>query len=76
MRGIAYLILTRSDSTTAAIRYERKTGLPIGGTFHSEKGEDYLNSMTNWLRRSPTAHANDRRIAQQVMLDLMDAFER
>jgi hypothetical protein len=63
-----------SGSTAAAIRYELKTGERVGGKFHSQKGNELLGKLEDWLLAHPTASAGDRAAAENLIKDLKDAF--
>jgi filamentous hemagglutinin len=63
-----------SGSTADAIRYEKKTGLPIKDRWHNQKGEDAIRFLEKWLRKNPTARLGDRAAAENMLLDLKDAL--
>ena len=42
-----------TGSTADAVRNELLTGLPTHGRFHSQKAQEYVNSLTNWLKKNP-----------------------
>lgn len=77
-----------SGSTADAIRQEIKTGQPVKGKMHSQKGEETMNSLADWMKKN---QANDNNInpydvnvtrsrpsdvdaAKNVYLDLKDAL--
>ncbi|MDP8927778.1 MAG: hypothetical protein M3O70_04155 [Actinomycetota bacterium] len=63
------------DGTTAdAVRNERLTGQPTYGRWHTQKAEDSLRGMENWLRRNPDASPSDRAIAEREIANLRDAL--
>lgn len=64
-----------TGSTADAIRDESETGEPVGGKFHTTKGEQYVNALTKWLRKKPDASESDRDSAQAMLDDLLDALE-
>ena len=61
-----------SGSTADAIT----TGEPVGGGWHSTKGEGYIIALEKWLTKNPTASSSDRAAAENVLLDLKDALGR
>jgi RHS repeat-associated protein len=63
-----------TGSTADAIRSELATGLPTGGTFHSQKGEEYITALTRWLNNNPNASSYDRITAQSLINDLQSAL--
>lgn len=75
-----------SGSTADAIRYERLTGQPIKGKFHTQKGEQMVRQLEKWLKNHPTSdpllnnaedfarRLNDRQVAESILLDLKDAL--
>ena len=50
------------------------TGTPVGGRFHSQKGQQYVNALTSWIRKNPNASANDISTAQLLLNDLTNAL--
>ncbi|GLZ51327.1 hypothetical protein [Actinomycetospora sp. NBRC 106378] len=65
-----------SGTTADAVRYERATGSPSGGKFHTEKANNTVRALRKWLRRNPEASAEDRALAQREFDDLLDALGR
>jgi len=65
-----------SGSTAAAIRQELKTGKPVGGSWHSQKGRDSIRNLNKWLKNNPTASAGDRAAAENIILDLRNALRQ
>lgn len=63
-----------TGSTADAIRYEAKTGLPVGGKYHTQKGREYKTALEKWLMKNPEAAQEDRHAAQAVLDDLSDAI--
>lgn len=63
-----------SGSTAEAIRYERETGLPVKGSFHSQKGRESIKNLNDWLRDNPKASPGDRAAAESMLRDLKNAF--
>jgi len=61
-----------TGTTADAVRNELATGLPTGGTFHSEKARMYINGLTNVLKADLSA--SDRLVAQSLFDDLVDAL--
>lgn len=64
-----------TGSTADAIRHERATGQPTYGTFHSQKGMQYIKALDNWLRKNLGASAYDRLVAESLKRDLQSALE-
>ena len=63
-----------SGSTADAIRFENETGLPVGGRFHTKKGEDSIRNLERWLENHPNASPGDKAAAENVIKDLTDAL--
>ena len=63
-----------TGSTADAVRNELLTGLPTGGRFHSQKAQDYINALQNFLRKNPNASNHDRMVAQSLLDDLTSAL--
>ena len=63
-----------NGSTADAIRYEKATGCPVGGRWHTRKGWDYVRALQRWLQQNPNASASDRQAAQDILDDLLDAL--
>jgi hypothetical protein len=64
-----------TGSTADAIRHEAKTGEPVGGKWHTEKGEQYSRALEKWLDKNPNASDSDRAAAQAMLDDLRNALE-
>ncbi|HEV2761787.1 MAG TPA: hypothetical protein VGV38_02240 [Pyrinomonadaceae bacterium] len=63
-----------SGSTADAIRHERATGQPVGGRWHTQKGQDTVRALEKWLKDNPAAKPGDRAAAENVIKDLKDAL--
>ncbi len=63
-----------TGSTADAVRNELLTGLPTHGRFHSQKAQETINGLTNWLRKNPNASHHDRLVAQSLIDDLKAAL--
>ena len=63
-----------SGSTADAIRYERLTGERLFGRWHSQKGNDMIVRLEDWLKNNPTATAGDRAATTNVIKDLKNAL--
>ncbi len=61
-------------STADAIRYERATGRPVGGKYHTEKGKQHARALEKWLEKNPNASSSDRNAAKILFDDLNDAL--
>jgi hypothetical protein len=64
-----------TGSTADAIRHEQKTGQPVGGKFHTQKGEEYARALEKWLEKNPNASESDRAAARAMLDDLQGALE-
>lgn len=64
----------RSGSTADAVREEMATGKPVGGRWHTQKANEGVTRLDNWLKKNPTASPGDRAAAENVMRDLQDAL--
>lgn len=40
-----------SGTTADAVRYETATGQPVGGRFHTQKAQDMVRGLENWLKK-------------------------
>ena len=56
-----------TGSTADAVRNELLTGLPTHGRFHSQKAQEYVNSLTNWLKKNPNASHQDQLVARSLI---------
>jgi hypothetical protein len=63
-----------TGSTADAVRHELATGQPTGGRFHSDKAQQYVNALNNWLKRAPDASHYDRMVAESLKRDLESAL--
>lgn len=63
-----------SGSTADAVRFEKATGQPIKDRIHKQKAQDYSKALRKWLRDNPTARAQDRAVAENILLDMNDAL--
>ena len=63
-----------TGSTADAVRNELRTGLPTHGRFHSQKAQETITGLTNWLRNNPNASHHDRLVAQSLLDDLKAAL--
>ena len=61
-------------STADAIRYEKKEGKPVGGKWHTQKGQEYLAALNKWMERNQDS-AEDVKAAQAIIDDLKDALK-
>ncbi|GAA0835978.1 hypothetical protein GCM10009080_20660 [Cupriavidus pauculus] len=64
-----------TGSTADAVRYEARTGNPVGGVFHTQKAQDYSVALQKWLDSNPNAPFSDRSAAQNVLRDLQNALK-
>ena len=63
-----------TGSTADAVRDELATGLATHGKFHSQKAQEYINALNNWLRKNPNASDYDRLVAESLKRDLQSAL--
>lgn len=63
-----------SGSTAAAVKSEKATGQPVAGKWHTQKAEEGVIRLQNWLRANPTASPSDRAVAENVLRDLQNAL--
>jgi filamentous hemagglutinin len=64
-----------SGSTADALRFERATGILLSKAGHTQKAQDTIRGLQDWLRRSPNAIASDQKAAQGIIDDLLDALK-
>jgi hypothetical protein len=62
-----------NGSTAAAVREELRTGLPVNGSFHSQKAQNAIVRLERALRRTDIS-ASDRRTIENVVRDLRNAL--
>jgi hypothetical protein len=62
-----------SGSTAAALREELRTGLPVGGKFHTQKTEEGIHLLNDWLKSNFLAKQGDRAAAENMLRDLLEA---
>jgi RHS repeat-associated protein len=65
---------TGTGTTADAVRNERRTGQPTGGSFHTIKAQETVSGLQKWLRKNQNASAQERVIAQSLLDDLLDAL--
>ena len=73
-KGTANSSPVGNGTTADAVRYERATGQPVGGKFHTIKAQETVNGLTNWLKNNPNASYSDRLVAQSLIDDLLGAL--
>lgn len=54
-----------------AIQFELRTGIPVMGKYHLEKGFGSALGLDDWLYRNPLAPAGDRVLAQSLLSELI-----
>jgi RHS repeat-associated protein len=59
--------------TADAIEYERATGQPVGGTFHSQKGQEYSNALQKAIN-SGRLDSDDKEIATNLLNRLQQSL--
>jgi hypothetical protein len=62
-----------AGGTAGAIREELRTGKPIGGKFHSEKGRQYVNGLSKLLKSGNLSDL-EQQIAEWLENDLVNAL--
>jgi hypothetical protein len=68
-----------SGSTAAAIRQEKVSGMPVGGAWHDQKGQNDLTALIRWLQKNqnnPDVSPGDKAAAENVIKDLREALGR
>jgi hypothetical protein len=73
-KGVGNQNRVGNGTTADAVRYERMTGQPVGGRFHTTKAQETANGLTKWLANNPKASYSDRLVAQSLLDDLLDAL--
>lgn len=63
-----------NGSTAAAVRKERLTGQPVNGRFHTQKAQEGIKKLEEWLSKNPTARPGDRAAAENMIKDLKEAL--
>lgn len=59
----------------AALKEEARTGLPVGGKFHTGKATDTINGLKNFLKNNPGAPASERELAQSYIDQITKAMK-
>lgn len=59
-----------NGSTAAAVRFERLTGRPVKGSWHSQKANDARVGLKKWLDANPSLKGSDREAAENILKDL------
>ncbi|WP_181022658.1 RHS repeat-associated core domain-containing protein [Brevibacillus laterosporus] len=65
--------LIGNGTTMDAIRFELKAGIPVGGKFHSQKGQDYSRALEKLVNNNTLNH-QEKQIAQALLNDLRNAL--
>ncbi len=73
-KGVKNANRVGNGTTADAIRYELRTAQRVGGKLHTQKGEDMVRGLGNWLRGNPGGSASDRSVAQAMLDDLTRAL--
>jgi hypothetical protein len=63
-----------TGTTSDAVRNENETGLPTGGTFHTQKAQQYARALKKLLAKGNLS-PRDRVVAQSLLDDLDDALK-
>jgi len=64
-----------NGSTAAAVRSEKSTGQPVGGKFHTQKAEDTIRELNDWISKNPKATPNDKAVAENLIRDMTNALQ-
>jgi RHS repeat-associated protein len=72
-KGARYANPIGTGSTADAIRHETATALQVHGTWHLQKGLEYLVGLQKWLRNNPNASDRDIMVARSIADDLQQA---
>lgn len=59
--------------TAAAIRLEKKTGVPVGGKSHVQKGQERMKNLERIIS-NPNVSSKDKKVAQKLYDDLSKAL--
>jgi hypothetical protein len=62
-----------SGSTAEALRHEKLTGEAVKGKFHTQKVEEMINRLDDWIKQNPNALTKDKAAAENVLKDLNNA---
>ncbi len=63
-----------SGSTADAIRHTLRTEDLVKGSDHLLKGKQKIQNLADWLKANPHAGRSDRKAAQDMIMDLLDAI--
>lgn len=63
-----------NGTTADAVRAELATGQATAGKVHLQKAQDTARGLENWLGRNRGATPHDRRVAQSLYDELIDAM--
>jgi len=72
-KGVSNPDRVGNGTTADAVRSEAETGQPTGGTFHTQKAQQYSNALTKLLSGG-TLNPRDRIVAQSLLDDLQAAL--
>jgi RHS repeat-associated protein len=73
-KGTTSPIRIGNGTTAEAVRHELLTGQAVGGRFHSQKAQESIRALENWLNRNPGAPYRDRLVAESLISDLRNAL--
>ncbi len=59
--------------TAAAIKFEKKTGVPVGGKSHIQKGQERIKNLERIIN-NPNVSSKDKKVAQKLYNDLNKAL--
>ena len=59
--------------TAAAIRLEKRTGIPVGGKSHIQKGQERMRNLERIIN-NPSISSKDKKVAQKLYDDLSKAL--
>ncbi len=63
-----------SGSTADALRYELKTGEPVGGKWHTQKAIESIVYLEKWLIKNPNASFADKQAVTHIIRDIKNAL--
>lgn len=58
----------------AALKEEFITGEMVGGRFHTDKAQQTINGLNNFLRQNPNASPYERELANNLINQIVNAM--
>jgi hypothetical protein len=65
---------TMPGGTAGAVRNELATGKPTGGLWHSQKAQDTISELNNFLKNNQGLSSYDQNLAKTLIQDLSNAL--